>query len=141
MTIAVAGNEAPRVEEAERRGRRLEYLTLGWNVAEAVVAIASGVAASSIALVGFGIDSIIESLSGAALLWRLQSGHGGAREEAALRIVGGSFLLLAAYVGFQAIDSLVTREPPDSSLVGMALASASLVVMPLLARAKRRVAA
>ena len=98
-------------------------------------------AASSIALIGFGIDSVIECASGAVLLWRLQSDAGEAREALALKLVGGSFLLLAAYVAYDAVKSLLGREPPEHSVPGIALACASLIVMPLLARAKRRVAA
>lgn len=125
-----------------RRGRRLEHLTVGWNVLEAVAAIGAGLAAGSIALVGFGVDSVIESSSGAVLLWRLrEGGRGEERERAALRLVGVSFLLLAAYVAFDAVKSLVTREPPEASHVGIGVAALSLIVMPLLARAKRRVAA
>jgi divalent metal cation (Fe/Co/Zn/Cd) transporter len=122
-----------------RRGRNLEYLTIGWNSLEAVAAIGAGVLAGSIALVGFGFDSVIESLSGAVLLWRLFAGEN--REKLALRLVGASFLILAAYVGFNAIKSLVLREPPEASYPGIGIAALSLVVMPLLARAKRRVAA
>jgi divalent metal cation (Fe/Co/Zn/Cd) transporter len=128
-----------------RRGLRLEYLTVGWNAAEALVAIAAGAIAGSIALVGFGIDSVIESSSGLVLLWRLRADrHDDRREQAertALKLVGGSFLLLAAYIAFDAVKTLWTRERPDQSLVGIALAIVSLMVMPLLARAKRRVAA
>ncbi len=125
-----------------RRGRRLEYFTISWNMLEAVVAIGSGVVAGSAALVGFGIDSLIETSSGAALLWRLREGERGeGREAKALKFVGVSFLLLAAYVAFDAAKSLITREPPEASYSGIALAVLSLVVMPLLARAKRRVAA
>lgn len=125
-----------------RRGRLLEYLTIGWNVLEAVFAIGAGVFAGSVALIGFGVDSIIETSSGAVLLWRLRDGERGEqRERAALRLVGVSFLLLAAYVAFDAGRALVTREPPEASYVGIGVAALSLVVMPLLARAKRRVAA
>ncbi|MDQ3649028.1 MAG: cation transporter [Acidobacteriota bacterium] len=123
-----------------RRGRQLEYLTIGWNSLEAAVAVGAGLLAGSIALVGFGVDSVIESLSGAVLLWRLAA-SGEDRESAALKIVGISFLALAAYVAFDAAKSLLVHEPPDASYVGIALAVASLIVMPLLARAKRRVAA
>ena len=127
---------------AAQAGRRLEYFTLGWNVIEAVVAVGAGVVAGSIALVGFGVDSVIESVSGAVLVWRLQSHlEDEKREQQALRLVGGSFLLLAAYVGVDAAKTLLQREPPHASLVGIGLAIASLVIMPLLARAKRRVAA
>ena len=125
------------------RGRRLEYLTVGWNLCEGVIAVAAGAAAGSTALVGFGLDSFIESTSGAALIWRLRhAGEGGERRERiALKLVGASLLLLAAYVAADAAWSLAGREPPDVSMVGVALAAVSLVVMPLLARAKRRVAA
>lgn len=125
-----------------RRGRSLEYLTIGWNMLEGLVAVVSGLVAGSVALVGFGIDSFVESLSGGALLWRLRSDEDSERrEKIALKLVGVSFLALAAYVAFDAVKSLVRREPPEASYVGIALAALSLVVMPLLARAKRRVAA
>jgi divalent metal cation (Fe/Co/Zn/Cd) transporter len=125
-----------------RKGRRLEYFTLGWNLTEAVVGIGAGVTAGSIALVGFGVDSIIESLSGASLLWRLQSHEKGERrEQLALKLVGISFFVLAAYVAADAAKTLIQREPPHASIAGMCLAAVSIVIMPLLARAKRRVAA
>jgi divalent metal cation (Fe/Co/Zn/Cd) transporter len=122
----------------QRRGRNLEYLTIGWNSLEAVVAIAAGIFAGSIALVGFGVDSVIETSSGAILLWRLFSGEH--RERLALRLVGISFLALALYVAFDAVKSLIMREPPGASYAGIAIAALSLIVMPLVARAKRRVA-
>ena len=123
---------------AVRRGRNLEYLTIGWNSLEAVAAISAGLLAGSIALVGFGFDSVIESLSGAIVLWRLFSGEH--REQLALRLVGLSFLILAVYVGFDAVKSLILREPPKASYLGIAIAALSLIVMPILARAKRDVA-
>ncbi len=129
-------------ERHVRRGRRLEYFTLGWNILEAIVGIGAGWLAGSIALVGFGVDSLIECTSGAVLLWRLASpAHDESREQRALKLVGLSFFLLAAYVCFEAVKSLVTREPPEASLTGIILAAVSLIVMPILARAKRRVAA
>ena len=122
--------------------RRLEYATISWNVVEASVSIAAGVLAGSVALLGFGVDAFIESVSGAVLLWRLKAGElGESRERAALRLVGISFLLLAAYVLFDAAVSLLRRDPPEASRVGVAIATISLVIMPILARAKRRVAA
>jgi len=125
-----------------RRGRRVEYFTLSWNMVEAGVAIGAGWLAGSIALVGFGVDSLIECTSGAILLWRLASpAHDESRERLSLRLVGVSFFLLAAYVCFEAIKSLLTAEPPKASVPGIVLAAVSLIVMPLLARAKRRVAA
>lgn len=141
MSNVATGRAAPRAADV-RRGRRLEYLTIAWNSLEAVAAVGAGLFAGSVALVGFGVDSVIETTSGAVLLWRLRDGERGeARERVALRLVGVSFLLLAAYVAFDALKSLVTREPPEASYVGIAVAALSLVVMPLLARAKRRVAA
>lgn len=127
-----------------RRGRQLEYATVGYNLLEGVIAIGSGVLAGSIALVGFGIDSGIEVLSGLILLWRLDSRRDAEDRERvearALKLVGVSFVLLAAYIAFDSIAALVRREAPDESVVGIALAAASVVVMPLLVRFKRRVA-
>lgn len=126
-------------------GVRLEYITLAWNSLEAVVAIISGLLAGSIALVGFGLDSVIEMSSGAALLWRLRSDVDVARREraeaVALKIVGVCFVALAVYVAFDAGKSLYLRERPEESVPGVIIAAASLIVMPWLARAKRRVAA
>lgn len=128
------------------RGRRLEYLTVGWNSLEAIASILAGLFAGSIALVGFGLDSVIETSSGAALLWRLshaneQSAERRERaERIALKIVGVSFLALAAYVGFEAARDLWTREVPGHSIPGIVIAALSLIAMPLLARAKRKVA-
>jgi divalent metal cation (Fe/Co/Zn/Cd) transporter len=127
--------------ENVKRGRRLEYFTIGWNLLEAFVSIAAGLIAGSIALIGFGIDSLIETSSGAILLWRLREGEKGeGREQIALKLVGWSLLLLAAYVGFEAAKSLVMREEPERSWPGIIIAVLSLIVMPLLARAKRKVA-
>ena len=142
---AGAGRAArSRARESDvARGRRLEYLTVGWNLCEGVIACVAGAAAGSTALIGFGLDSFIESGSGAALVWRLRHAGEGEerRERIALKLVGASLLLLAVYVAADATWSLVKREPPEVSAVGVALAAVSLVVMPLLARAKRGVAA
>ena len=125
-----------------RVGRRLEYFTVGWNLVEAFIAVAAGVIAGSIALVGFGFDSLIESLSGGVLLWRLQHDTGSENREAiALKLVGFSFFILAIYVGIDSAKTLIHREPPETSVVGIILSIVSLIVMPLLARAKRKVAA
>lgn len=127
------------------RGRRLEWLTVLWNSAEGLIGVAAGIVAGSIALVGFGLDSAIEVSSGAIILWRLRAEHDVARREAAerraLRLVGASFLALAAYVLLDAALALWRREPPETSYVGLALAALSLVVMPWLAGAKRKIAA
>jgi divalent metal cation (Fe/Co/Zn/Cd) transporter len=143
MSSTVASPDVIRREQV-RRGRWLEYLTVGWNSLEGIIAVGAGLVAGSIALVGFGFDSVIEVTSGLALLWRLHMDAPEKRERAeqvALKVVGVSFLALAAYVVFDALKSLITREPPEASYVGIAIATLSLVVMPLLARAKRRVAA
>jgi len=127
--------------EDTRHARKLEYLTIGWNLIEAGVAIGAGVIAGSIALIGFGVDTLIEILSSFVLLWRLLSiHHDERREEIALKLVGVSFLLLAAYVAYEAVCSLILKKPPEASLVGIALAILALFVMPFLARAKRRAA-
>lgn len=128
-----------------RRGLRLEYLTVGWNIVEGVVAIAAGLAAGSVALIGFGVDSFVESVSGSLLVWRLRAeAKGDADEERvefverrAERLVGVSFLLLAAYVAYEAIQTLVAQERPAASPIGIALTLLSLGVMLWLARAKR----
>lgn len=127
--------------EALRAGRRLEYFTLGWNLLEGVISVGAGVLAGSTALVGFGVDSFIESASGGVLLWRLQDHEAHEdREALALKLVGVSFFLLAAYVAFEAGRSLLFREAPEASWIGITIAALSLVVMPLLARRKRKVA-
>jgi divalent metal cation (Fe/Co/Zn/Cd) transporter len=136
-----AGHPIARSTDAVRRGRRLEYLTLAWNSLEALASIIAGLLAGSIALIGFGLDSVIECFSGGVLLWRLRDGEAGEqREQLALRLVGLSFLALAAYVAYDAIAALVRHEAPEKSWFGVAVAIASLIAMPLLARAKRRVA-
>jgi divalent metal cation (Fe/Co/Zn/Cd) transporter len=127
-----------------RIGRRLQYLTIAWNTAECVVALVAGLLAGSVALVGFGLDSAIEVTASAAALWRLAHDPDEARREAterwALKIIGACFLALAAYVAYEGVAALVGRHAPEGSPAGIVLAALSLVVMPLLARAKRRIA-
>ena len=127
-----------------RHGKRLEYFTIAWNCLEGLVGIGAGLMAGSISLVGFGIDSFIEVTSGATLLWRMSHDTDLERRERAehlaLRIVGLCFLGLALYVGVEALATLVHQEAPQRSFAGIALAIASLMVMPFPARAKRRVA-
>ena len=122
-----------------RSGRRLEYLTLGWNLLEGVASVGVGLLAGSTALVGFGADSFVESASGGILLWRLQDGEDHEhREELALKLVGVSFFLLAAYVAFEAGRSLLLRRAARGSVDRQSSSRAlSLVVMPWLARKKR----
>ena len=134
----------PSREHLVRRGRMLEYFTIGYNSLEGVIAVAAGIMAGSIALVGFGFDSAVEVLSGFVLLWRLHADVDEGRreqiEQRALRLVGITFLILTAYVAFDATKSLWRREAPDESIVGIVLAAVSLVIMPLLVRSKRTVA-
>jgi len=143
-TIAIA--DEPGRPALLRRALRLEYLTVGWNVVEGVVAIAAGVAAGSVALVGFGVDSFVESASGSVMIWRLHAERRAADHERieqverrAQQFVAGSLALLAAYIAWDAITSLLAGERPEPSVVGLALAVASLVAMWWLAREKRRV--
>jgi divalent metal cation (Fe/Co/Zn/Cd) transporter len=126
-----------------RRGRRLEYFTIAWNSFEGLVALVAGAVAGSISLVGFGIDSFIEVTSGSVLLWRMSVDAEVHRREInerrALRIVGACFLLLAAYIAYESTLDLWSRRAPDQSTPGIILACVSLIVMPLLSRAKRKV--
>jgi divalent metal cation (Fe/Co/Zn/Cd) transporter len=126
-----------------QRGKRLEYFTVVWNTLEGIVAVIAGAWAGSISLVGFGFDSFIEVTSGAALLWRMSAEADPKRreriEKVALKIVGVCFLVLAAYVSYEATSDLIRRKAPEHSLPGILLACVSLVAMPLLSRAKRKV--
>jgi divalent metal cation (Fe/Co/Zn/Cd) transporter len=126
-----------------RRGRRLEYFTVAWNAIEGLVAIATGVIAGSISLVGFGIDSFMEVTSGSVLLWRMSVDADVPRRERnerrALRVVGICFLFLAAYIAYESATDLWSKRAPEHSIPGIVLACVSLVVMPLLSRAKRKV--
>lgn len=127
------------------RGLLLEYLSLGWNVVETVVGLAAGIAAGSVALIGFGLDSVVEATSAGILMWRLRTERSGRRsaeeaERKAVRGVAIAFFTLAAYVGGRAVYDLITTSRPEESRVGIVLAIVSLVVMPLLAWAKRAVA-
>ncbi len=129
---------------AVRFGRHLEYFTIGYNSLEGLIAVVAGLLAGSIALVGFGFDSLIEVTSGLTLLWRLRADVDEERRERAeaisLRIVGVCFVILAIYVSYDSIKSLIRREAAQESLIGIVLAAVSLIVMPLLVRAKRKVA-
>jgi cation diffusion facilitator family transporter len=134
-------------ERLQRRGVRLEWFTVAWNVAEALVAIAAGIAAGSIALVGFGVDSGIEVVAASALLWRFRRARAdasaaehGRAEQRALYVVAATFFALAGYIAFEAILGLASRDEPETSTVGLILSVVSLVVMPALAYAKQRTA-
>jgi divalent metal cation (Fe/Co/Zn/Cd) transporter len=126
-----------------RRGRRLEYFTVAWNALEALVAVIAGTIAGSISLLGFGVHSFIEVTSGAALLWRMSVDADVQRRERnerrALRIVGACFLALGAYITYEPTMGLWSKKAPEHSIPGIVLACVSLIVMPLLSRAKRKV--
>jgi cation diffusion facilitator family transporter len=134
-----------RRRELHRRALWLEYFTVGWNVIEGVVAIGAGIIAGSVALIGFGVDSSIEVISALGLLWRLRKAgpeatvaeESGA-ERRALYVVAATFFLLAAYITYEAVTSLLGREAPDRSTVGLVLSVLSLVIMPALAWWKQR---
>lgn len=125
------------------QGRRLEYFTIVWSALEGLVAVIAGVVAGSISLVGFGIDSFIEVTSGSTLLWRMSVDADVSsrerNERRALKIVGVCFFGLAAYVAYESVLDLWSRRAPEHSIPGIVLACVSLVVMPLLSKAKRKV--
>ncbi len=127
-----------------RRGAWLAWFTIGWNTIEGVAGIVAGINAGSIALIGFGVDSYVEVFAGAVILWRLSKERHGqhlsdAAEVRAVRLIAITFLLLAVGIGVESVRKLVIGAHPSESLFGIGLAVVSLVVMPLLARAKRRV--
>jgi divalent metal cation (Fe/Co/Zn/Cd) transporter len=141
MTTAAASRPA-----LLQRALRLEYLTVGWNIVEGVIAIAAAMASGSVALLGFGIDSFVESASGSVMIWRLHAERRTADEarieqveRRAQKLVAGSLVLLAAYIAWDSITSLLGDERPEPSPVGILLAIASLTAMWWLARQKRRV--
>lgn len=126
-----------------QRGKRLEYFTIAWNSLEGLVAVIAGAIAGSISLVGFGMDSFIEVTSGATLLWRMSvdadEKSREKNERLSIRIVGACFIALAVYVACEGFSDLFGRKVPEHSIPGIALACVSLVVMPILSRAKKKV--
>ena len=129
------------------RGLRLEYLTVGWNLVEGVIAISAALAAGSVALLGFGIDSFVESTSGGILIWRLLAERGTTDlerietvERRAQKLVAVSLFGLAAFLLFDSVKTLALQERPEPSAVGIAVTGLSIGVMWWLARAKRRTA-
>lgn len=138
----VAGRASTRA-----RALRLEYLTVGYNIAEGLIAVIAATAAGSVALLGFGVDSFIESLSGAILIWRLRAENGSSTSAAihsldrkAERWVGASFFVLAAYLTWKSTESLVEGRRPDITWIGIGLTVVSIAIMWWLGSAKRRVA-
>jgi divalent metal cation (Fe/Co/Zn/Cd) transporter len=139
MTAVSAGRRGVLV----RRALWLAGLTVAWNVVEGAVAIVAAALAGSRALIGFGLDSFVESISAAVLIWRLRVEQRSPQraeqvERRALRLIGLAFFALAAVVGVESVRSLVAADAPDASPAGIVLTAVSLVVMPVLARVKRR---
>jgi divalent metal cation (Fe/Co/Zn/Cd) transporter len=143
-TLQIAVAEPLAASERTRlvsRARLLAWLGIAWHAVEAAVALIAGVAAGSIALVGFGADSVVESFAGFILIWRFSGRRSGseAAEQRAQRLIGASFFVIAAYVGVEATRTLFTADHPSASWVGIGLAAVTLVTMPVLAGAKARV--
>jgi len=142
--VPVNTNSVIAEQRLVRRGLVLNYATIAYNSLEAIAALVTGVLAGSVALVGFGIDSVIEVTASGAAQWRLRVNLDPSRrhqvERMTLQIIGWSFVALAVYVGIDSARTLVLRERPEPSAVGIAILALSAIVMPLLARAKRRVA-
>lgn len=136
---------SPTRQDLVRRGQRLEYFTIAYNSVEGLVSIVAGLIAGSVSLIGFGLDSLIEVTSGSALVWRLHHDLNPSRREqverTTLRIVGWCFLALAGYIVYESGSTLIGHEAPERSITGIIIAAASVVVMPILAKAKRRIAA
>jgi divalent metal cation (Fe/Co/Zn/Cd) transporter len=124
-----------------RLGRRAQLLagaSVTYNVLEAVIAVTAGITAGSVALIGFGLDSVVEVSSGLILLWQFRHRLPETRERQALRLMALSFFALAAYVGFESVRALFFGGEPEASPIGIGLAAASLVIMPFLSWAQRR---
>ena len=128
---------ADQLAGLRRRGFRLEYASMAWMTAEAAVAVTAGIIASSIALTGFGLDSVIEFFAAAIVIWQLR-GEGEERETRAVRLIGVTFFTLAAYLTVESIRDLAGHARPGQSVPGLAVSAAALLVMPALAIAKRR---
>jgi divalent metal cation (Fe/Co/Zn/Cd) transporter len=142
LTIPVLSRGPAPAERAnlERRARLLAWGGIGWHIVEFAIALAAGVAAGSIALIGFGADSLIEALAGGVVLWLFTGKRRGSStaERRAQQLIAASFFLLAGYVGVEALRTLVNGDHPAASWVGIGLAAVTAPTMPLLAYAKRR---
>jgi divalent metal cation (Fe/Co/Zn/Cd) transporter len=128
-------------EKLVRRAKLLAWLGVGWHGIEAAIAVGAGIIASSIALIGFGADSLIESVAGTVLLWRFAASRVSSEdaERRAQKLIALSFYLLAAYVGIESVRSLLTLDKPDASWIGIGLSVVTLLTMPPLAIAKARI--
>ena len=141
LPLGIANPDVER-KELVRRAKLLACLGLGWHAVEAAVAIAAGVVAGSVALIGFGADSVVESAAGVVVLWRFSGERHTSKdaERTAYRLIGASFYVIAAYVGVEAVRQLIAGSHPEVSWIGIGLAAVTLATMPLLAMAKTRVA-
>jgi divalent metal cation (Fe/Co/Zn/Cd) transporter len=139
--VAPIGLSAAERHRFERRARLLAWGGIAWHFVEFLIAIVAGVAAGSIALIGFGADSLIEAIAGLVVVWLFTGSRIGSRdaERRAQQMIAVSFYVLALYVGVEAVRTLASADRPGTSWVGIALAAFTAVTMPLLARAKRRV--
>jgi divalent metal cation (Fe/Co/Zn/Cd) transporter len=140
--LPASGDDRER-ESLVARARFLALLGLAWHVVEAAVALAAGIVAGSIALIGFGADSVVESFAGVTLLWRFGASRASSEvaERRAQRLIGLSFFAIAGYVSVEAVRTLVLGHHPEASWVGIGLAAVTLATMPPLARAKADVGA
>lgn len=141
MSTRVRAAAGLATADKERLGRRAQLLaatSVGYNVIEAVIAIGAGSVAGSVALVGFGLDSVVEVSSGLIILWQFRHRIPESRERQALRLMAILFYALAAYVAFESVRALLGSQDPDDSPIGIGLAMASLIIMPILSRAQRR---
>ena len=137
-------NQEARVEVLAS-GKKLEYFTIAWHLLEGGISLFAGITASSLSLVGFGVDSLIELFSGTAMLWRIKVDHRleqrQRNEMLTLKFIGWCFMVLALYLILESTASLLHQEAPERSPVGIVIAVLSLIVMPLVSRAKRRIGA
>jgi divalent metal cation (Fe/Co/Zn/Cd) transporter len=141
VQVGAAPSESCDPEERRHLGRRAQLLaatSMTYNIFEAAIAISAGLVAGSVALVGFGLDSVVEVSSGLIILWQFRHRMPETRERSALRMLALSFFALAAFVGFESVRALITGSNPEASPVGIGLAMASLIVMPLISWAQRR---
>lgn len=141
LRSAATALDAPERTRLVRRARRLAWGGNAWHFVEFAVALGAGIAAGSIALVGFGLDSLIEALAGFVILWRFSKGrvHSAGAERRAQQLIAASYFVLAAYIALESLRTLLGGTHPETSWVGLGLAAVTAPTMPLLARAKRRV--
>jgi cation diffusion facilitator family transporter len=138
-------NSKTPCEASSVQALKLAYLTVGYNVVEGIASIVAAMLAGSTALLGFGADSFIESLSGSVMIWRFRKAHSLSaedverREHRAIRLVGLTFFILSGYVVYESVEQLYSGNPPEPSLFGILIAVASLVVMPVLFYRKHRI--